>query len=108
VSIEFIDGVAESERVTSSLDDVSYNTDIERNVGNMIYTDGRLYCFQLSSWRSYNNAVREVDRLQTQGENAFIVTIQNLQGLEGTWYRVRIGYFNSLRETRERRARVIR
>ena len=109
VSIEFIDGVPESERViTSSLDDANYNMAIERNVGSMIFTDGRLYCFQISSWRSYNNAVREVDRLQAQGENAFIVEIQNLQGLEGTWYRVRIGYFNSLQEARDRRARVIR
>ena len=109
VSIELIDGVAESERVTTaSLDDVSYNKAVERNVGNMIFTDGRLYCFQLSSWRSYDSAVREVDRLQAQGENAFIVEMHNLQGLEGTWYRVRIGYFNSLQETRDHRANVIR
>jgi len=79
VSIDYIDGVAESERVvSSSLDEASYNTAVERNVGNMIFTDGRLYCFQLSSWRSYNNAVREVDRLQVQGENAFIVEIHDL------------------------------
>ena len=108
VSIEFIDGVTESERVTSSLEDVSYNTAVERNVGKMIFTDGRLYCFQLSSWRSYDRAVREVDRLQAQGENAYIVEVNNLHGLEGTWYRVRIGYFNSLQETRDHRARVIR
>ncbi|MCH8033703.1 MAG: OmpA family protein [Bacteroidetes bacterium] len=109
VSIKLIDGVAESERVTTaSLDDVSYNKAVERNVGNMIFTDGRLYCFQLSSWRSYDSAVREVDRFQAQGENAFIVEIHNLQGLEGTWYRVRIGYFNSLQETRDHRANVIR
>jgi OOP family OmpA-OmpF porin len=108
VSIEFIDGVAESKKVSSSVDDVSYNASIERNVGNMIFTDGRLYCFQLSSWRSYDKAVREVDRLQAQGENAFTVAVSNIQGLEGTWYRVRIGYFKSLQETRDHRARVIR
>ena len=108
VSIEFIDGVAESKKVSSSVDDVSYNASIERNVGNMIFTDGRLYCFQLSSWRSYDKAVREVDRLQAQGENAFTVAVSNIQGLEGTWYRVRIGYFKSLQEARDLRARVIR
>jgi len=108
VSIEFIDGVAESERVTSSLEDVSYNTAVERNVGKMIFTDGRLYCVQLSSWRSYYRAVREVDRLQAQGEKAFIVEVMNLQGLEGIWFRVRVGYFNSLQKAREHRARVIR
>jgi hypothetical protein len=111
VSIEFIDGVAESERVTTStstLNDVSYNTAVERNVGNMIFTDGRLYCFQLSSWRSYDSAVREIDRLQAQGENAFIVEVNNQHGLEGTWYRIRIGYFKSLQETRDNRARVVR
>jgi len=108
VSIEFIDGVTESDKVTSPLDDVGYNTAVERNVGNMIFTDGRLYCFQLSSWRSYDSAVRVVDRLQAQGENAYIVEVNNLQGLEGTWYRVRIGHFKSLQETRDHRARVIR
>jgi OOP family OmpA-OmpF porin len=109
VSIEFIDGVAQIERVTtSSLDNISYNTAVERNVGSMIFTDGRLYCFQLSSWRSYDTAVREVNRLQAQGENAFIVEVNNLQGLVGTWYRVRIGYFNSLRDARENRSRVVR
>jgi hypothetical protein len=109
VSIEFIDGVAGSERVkTSSLDNVSYNTAVERNVGSMIFTDGRLYCFQVSSWRSYDTAVGEVDRLQAQGENAFIVEVNNIQGLDGTWYRVRIGYFNSLQATRENRSRVVR
>ncbi len=109
VSIEFIDGVAESERVkTSSFDKDSYNSAVERNVGNMIFTDGRLYCYQLSSWRSYDTAVREVDRLQAQGENAFILEVSNLQGLVGTWYRVRIGYFNSLQEARENRTRVVR
>jgi OOP family OmpA-OmpF porin len=109
VSIEFIDGVKQSERVTtSSLDNISYSTDVERNVGNMIFTDGRQYCFQVSSWRSYEKAVREVDRLQARGENAFIVEVNNLHGLEGTWYRVRIGYFNSLQEARENRARVVR
>ena len=85
-----------------------YDKDVERNLGNMIFTDGRLYCFQLSSWRSYNSAVAEVDRLQAQGENAFIVEVNNLHGLQGTWYRVRIGYFNSLQEARDSRARVIR
>jgi hypothetical protein len=109
VSIEFIDGAAESERVvTSSGENVSYNSSIERNVGNMIFTDGRLYCFQLSSWRSHDKAVREVDRIKAQGENAFTVVVSNIQGLEGTWYRVRIGYFKSLQETRDHRARVIR
>lgn len=74
-----------------------YNSIVERNVGNMIFTDGYLYCFQVSSWRSRIKAEAEMKRMQSAGYNSFIV-IAELPELDGTWYRVRIGYFNSLDE----------
>lgn len=81
-----------------------YNSAVERNIGKMIFTDGYLYCFQVSSWRSRAKAESEMKRLQSKGFNAFIV-IADLPDLDGTWYRVRIGYFNSLDEVNKARDR---
>jgi OOP family OmpA-OmpF porin len=106
VSIEMIDGNTREDKFISSKEDAEYDESIERNIGSMIFTDGRLYCFQVSSWRSYDKAVREVDRLQARGENAYIVEVSNKYGLVGTWYRVRIGYFNSLSEAQNQKRRV--
>ena len=108
VSVEMIDEVGEYDRSRErkTFDaDAEYNKSAERNIGNMIFTDGRLYCYQVSSWRSYDKAVREVDRLQARGENAFIMEATNIPGIEGTWYRVRIGYFKSLSEARDHQSR---
>ncbi|MFZ2322067.1 MAG: OmpA family protein [Ignavibacteriaceae bacterium] len=74
-----------------------YNSAMEKNIGKMIFTDGYLYCFQVSSWRSREKAEAEQKRLKSEGYKSFI-TIADLPDLEGTWYRVRIGYFNSLDE----------
>ncbi len=74
-----------------------YNVAAERNVGKMIFTDGYLYCFQVSSWRSREKAESELKRLKAKGYDAFIV-VANLPELDGTWYRVRVGYFGSMAE----------
>ena len=74
-----------------------YNPTVEKNVGKMIFTDGYLYCFQVSSWRTRAKAERDAKRLQSKGFNSFVV-IADLPELGGIWYRVRIGYFNSLGE----------
>jgi OOP family OmpA-OmpF porin len=76
-----------------------YNNSLERNIGQMIFTDGNLYCFQVSSWRLKSKAESEAEKLLKSGLNAFITTA-NLTELDGTWYRVRVGYFNSLDETK--------
>jgi OOP family OmpA-OmpF porin len=75
----------------------TYNAATERNIGKMIFTDGYLYCFQVSSWRSREKAESEAKRLQSIDYKTFIV-VADLPELDGTWYRVRIGYFNSLDE----------
>jgi outer membrane protein OmpA-like peptidoglycan-associated protein len=83
----------------------NYNSAVERNVGKMIFTDGYLFTVQVSSWRSRAKAESEAKRLQDQGYNAFII-IAELPDLDGTWYRVRIGYFNTFEEASKVREKI--
>ena len=73
----------------------------------MVFTDGYLYCFQVSSFRSKEKAEDEAAELRMQGYDAFVV-IANLPDLDGTWYRVRVGYFNTLDETLKNRSLIIK
>jgi outer membrane protein OmpA-like peptidoglycan-associated protein len=84
-----------------------YNPAAERNVGKMVFTDGYLYCFQVSSFRTQQKAEGEAQKLKSSGYNSFVV-IANLPELDGTWYRVRVGYFNSLEETLKKRSTIIK
>ena len=86
---------------------VDYNLRNERHAGNMIFTDGNLYCVQVASFRMRSRAEREMQRLRNTGENAYIVEA-NLPQLDGIWYRVRIGYFRTLNEARQVREKVVR
>ncbi len=74
-----------------------YDLSSEKNVRSMIFSDGQKYCFQVSSWRQKVQAEREIERLKRNGEQAFLVEA-NVPSKGGKWYRVRIGYFNSLEE----------
>jgi cell division septation protein DedD len=65
------------------------------NPGDMIFKEGTKYSFQVSSWKNKPKAEQEVSRLKAKGHNAFI-TEGTIRGV--TWFRVRIGYFNSLEE----------
>ena len=82
----------------NSQQQTTYDLSSERIVRSTIFTDGSKYCFQTSSWRDKNKAENQVTRLKREGHNAFIVETY-LPNKGGTWYRVRIGYFNSLQET---------
>ena len=73
----------------------------------MIFTDGQLFCFQVSSFRYRSEAEKHAQRLRESGEDAFVVEA-NLPELDGIWYRVRVGYFNSLSEAKARREKVLR
>jgi cell division septation protein DedD len=70
----------------------------ETNPRGTIFTDGSRYSFQVSSWKNRAKAESEVARLKKAGHNAFM-TEGILKGV--TWYRVRIGYFNSIEATEE-------
>jgi OOP family OmpA-OmpF porin len=84
-----------------------YDATVEKNVGNMIFTDGYFYCFQVSSWRTMAKAETEANKLKSKGYKTFITTA-NLPELDGTWYRVRIGYFNTLDEAKKVRDEVVK
>ena len=73
----------------------------------MVFTDGYLYCFQVASFRSKEKADEEAANYSAQGFNTFVV-VANLPDLDGTWYRVRIGYFNSLDEVLKKRNLIIK
>lgn len=83
----------------SSSNTETYVSSRESIAGGTIFTDGNLFCFQLSSWRSKSTAQREVSRLIRQGHKAFL-TEAYIPKKGGTWYRVRIGYFNSFQEAK--------
>jgi OOP family OmpA-OmpF porin len=83
--------------VVSSSD---YNFEFERQIGNMIFTDGSLYCYQVAAFRKRNQAENEAKRWMEMGVNAFVVEA-DLPELDGTWYRVRVGYFQSFNEAKE-------
>ena len=87
------------------LDSDDYDSSNESMVTNTIFTDGSLYCFQVSSWRKKDIAESETRRLKGLGHNAFVVEAY-IPSKGGTWYRVRIGYFNSLQETRNYQNRM--
>ena len=62
-----------------------------------IFTDGTKFAFQVSSWKNKAKAESEVRKLKAKGYNAFVVEA-NVPGKGGIWYRVRVGYFNSIDE----------
>ncbi len=84
------------EKKTASENVQKYDSSGETNLKNRIFTDGKKYFFQVSSWKIKTKAESEMKRLKAGGHNAFIS-----EGLVRgkTWYRVRIGFFNSVEET---------
>lgn len=65
-----------------------------------IFSDGSKYVFQVSSWKNRAKAESEVRKLKAKGFDAFMVEA-NVPERGGKWYRVRVGYFNSIEEAEE-------
>lgn len=83
----------------------NYEFSEEYSVGNLIFTDGKNYCIQVSSWKNINKANEEVAKLIDKGHTAF--WIEALSEVTGnTRYRVRIGYFESLIAAKEYQKRI--
>lgn len=78
-----------------------YDASQDRNVQGNYWSDGNLFVIQLSSWRQKNVAEQIVAEKKSEGHNAFLMQV-DLPG-RGTWYRVRIGYFDTLGEARNYR-----
>ncbi|OGU54721.1 MAG: hypothetical protein A2V66_01195 [Ignavibacteria bacterium RBG_13_36_8] len=78
----------------------SGESDFYRNIQNesvvrgLITSDGSKYFVQVSSWPEKSKAEVEVQRLRRLGYDAFIVSAY-IQKYRSTWYRVKIGPFDS-------------
>ncbi len=72
----------------------------EKRITNKIYFSDGKYMVQLSSWRDSERASQIVEKLYSNGFNAFVVKAY-LPQLGGTWYRVRIGFFDTLKEAKD-------
>lgn len=69
----------------------------EKQVRNLIFYQNGKYSIQVSSRRSKIKAEQYAKKLRNVGYNAFIVKTY-LSKLKSTWYRIRIGFFNSIKE----------
>ncbi len=72
----------------------------EQRINGNVYFDGNKYMLQVASFKAKSRAERQVRTLRQQGHNAFIVEA-NLPQLGGTWYRVRIGDFDTQRAAQD-------
>lgn len=79
---------------------LQYNYSNERNVTDVILTDGNNYCLQLSTWRNKERAEEVVKLFRSKGFNAFI-TETAIPNVSGSFYKVRIGFFRSLPDARQ-------
>lgn len=77
-----------------------YNYDNEKNVTDVILTDGRNFCIQLSTWRNKARAEDVASIYRSKGFNAF-VTQTTIQNVSGYFYKVRVGFFASLADARQ-------
>jgi cell division protein FtsN len=69
----------------------------ERRVNSHIYKVDEGYILQASSWPAKSKAEREAQRLRDFGYDAFI-TKAYIEKYGATWYRIRIGYFDSIQQ----------
>ena len=66
----------------------------------MIYSDGKLYCFQVSSFKERNLAEKDARSLSEEGHQ--VIISEAIPFNDGkVWYRVRIGYFKSFSEAKD-------
>ena len=77
----------------------SYDGLNEKQISDMFFTDGELFCFQVSSFRDKNFADKEVKNLILNGHKAFVIEAYPFNNSQ-VWYRVRIGYFKTLEEAK--------
>lgn len=79
--------------------DHSYNLSVERIAEGTIFTDGVQYCVQESAWRTKSKAESQAALLRKKGFNSFVAE-KYFPSSGKTWYRVRVGYFNSIDDAR--------
>jgi hypothetical protein len=88
-------GAIKSEHDSTQLIQGGYNLLNEKHLSDMFFTDGNLFCFQISSFRDRNLAEEEAYYFRSKGHKVYI--IEAIPFNDGKiWHRVRIGYFKSL------------
>lgn len=85
--------------------EVEYNFQNERMLKDSYFTDGVLYCFQVGSFRTKSVAENISQNLQESGHKAFLVEAKPFNN-EKIWYRIRIGYFDSLKEAKRYKSTI--
>lgn len=98
---EIVPEIAESEQI----EERAYNYENEYNVQGTIFSDGALFCYQVSSWKNKNIAEKEMRKLIEKGFNAFIMRAE-VGNKKTIWYRVRVGFFNSIDDAIESQKKV--
>ncbi len=73
----------------------TYISEKDKKVKGNIYSDGNLYCYQVSAFKSEKVAQGEAKRLTKSGFKAYVYKYKSNKT---TWYRVRVGDFYSLEE----------
>ena len=77
-----------------------YNVENESLVKNMIFTDGKLFTAQISSWKTKWKAENIVEKLRDEGYDAFVREFF-IEKVNENWYQVRVGYFKTFREAQK-------
>ena len=71
---------------------------IYRNLGDYVFTDGKIYFVQVSSWKYESSALKHMEHLKKEGYNASVERVITDGG--DIYYRVRIGDFNSFAQAK--------
>ncbi|MCE1188863.1 MAG: SPOR domain-containing protein [Ignavibacteria bacterium] len=87
--------MAESQ-MTGSAD---YDLKADVKVSDNIFSDGKKYCAQLSSWQNKVKAEKELRKIKAKYPNAFIMEFTSAD--HRVWYRVRVGSFSTVEETKK-------
>jgi len=80
--------------------DINYKFENEKMLRDLYFTDGNLFCFQVGAFRSVEKSSGIAEKLINSGHNAFVVKANPFNN-EEIWYRIRIGFFNSLAEAKK-------
>lgn len=72
----------------------------DRLISENIYYNGKKYSVQISSWRGKSIALTEAGKLLKSGYNAYVLKAY-VDKFKATYYRVRIGGFNTADEARK-------
>lgn len=75
-----------------------YNFENDLNVQGNIFTDGKQFCLQLSSWKTKTKAEREASKIKEKKDNVFVMPFTHPETNQN-WYRVRVGSFQTVSET---------